>query len=57
MHIIYRQVKADNHSPEIKGTIASNVKAIKYVAEKNKEEQAAGGWYHWYGVEVKRIKV
>jgi hypothetical protein len=57
MHVIYRKYLNDTAPPEVKGVIPSNVKAIKYVADKNREEKGAGGWYHWTSVETKVIKV
>lgn len=57
MHVVYRRYKADHHEPILMGVITSNVKAIKYVEDRNKEEKADGGWWEWTSVETKAIKV
>lgn len=57
MHVVYRRYKADHHEPILIGVITSNVKAIKYVEDRNKEEKADGGWWEWTSVETKAIKV
>lgn len=57
MHVIYRKYLNDSAPPVVMGVITSNVKAIKYVKDRNKEEKVAGGWWEWTSVETKAIKV